>query len=141
MSYKMYSVEDIAKHLGLHRRTVRNYVRSGLLKAIRIGKQYRIAAEDLSALTGRPESIKETWPVQRHVEASSIIEIDAVNPELANRLTNLLMSATQNRGNEEQHRVETIYDERRSHMKVILVGSMSANSKIFELIQTILEAS
>ncbi len=54
MAARMYSVEEVAARLGLHVRTVRNYVRDGRLKAVRIGKQYRIAAADLEELTGRP---------------------------------------------------------------------------------------
>ena len=47
------SVEQVAESLGLHVRTVRDYVRGGRLKAVRIGKQYRIARADLDALTGQ----------------------------------------------------------------------------------------
>ena len=43
VSQEMYSVEQVADLLGLHVRTVRGYVRDGRLKAVRIGKQYRIA--------------------------------------------------------------------------------------------------
>ncbi len=53
MTQELYSVEQVAERLGLHVRTVRNYVRDGRLKAVRIGKQYRIAREDLDALTGQ----------------------------------------------------------------------------------------
>ena len=53
MSQELYSVEQVADLLNLHVRTVRNYVREGRLKAVRIGKQYRIAREDLEAMTGR----------------------------------------------------------------------------------------
>ena len=51
-SEQFYSVEQVASQLGLHVRTVRNYVRDGRLKGVRIGKQYRIARADLDALTG-----------------------------------------------------------------------------------------
>ncbi|HEX5997016.1 MAG TPA: helix-turn-helix domain-containing protein, partial [Jiangellales bacterium] len=52
MRPEMYSVEQVAHRLGLHVRTVRGYIRTGRLKAVRIGKQYRIAGADLDALTG-----------------------------------------------------------------------------------------
>src|ERR1700724_3422196 len=92
MSQELYSVEQVADLLNLHVRTVRNYVREGRLKAVRIGKQYRIARENLEAMTGRPASSFEREPVRRHrhVEVSSIIEIDAVSPETANRVMSLL---------------------------------------------------
>ncbi|MEW2439811.1 helix-turn-helix domain-containing protein, partial [Streptomyces caniferus] len=54
MTDSLYSVEQVAERLGLHVRTIRNYVRDGRLPAVRIGKQYRIAHEDLEAFTGRP---------------------------------------------------------------------------------------
>ena len=42
MDQDLYSVEQVAEQLGLHVKTVRNYVRDGRLKAVRIGKQYRM---------------------------------------------------------------------------------------------------
>ena len=53
MTDEWFSVDQVAQRLGLHVRTVRNYVRDGRLKAVRIGKQYRIARSDLEELTGR----------------------------------------------------------------------------------------
>ena len=138
----MYSVEQVADRLGLHVRTVRNYVREGRLKAVRIGKQYRIAAEDLAALTGRPASSFEPEPVrrERHVEVSSIVEIDAVSPETASRLTNSLVAVANSRGaTDEPLRVETIYHETRGRMRVILVGSMEMNASLFKIISALLE--
>src|SRR5579864_7594671 len=95
MSPDLYSVEQVAELLNLHVKTVRNYVREGRLKAVRIGKQYRISGDDLAALTGRTAASFRPEPVRRtrHVEVSSIIEIDAVSPETVNRLTNSLMAA------------------------------------------------
>jgi excisionase family DNA binding protein len=91
MSQELYSVEQVAERLGLHVKTVRGYVREGRLKAVRIGKQYRIAREDLEAMTGRPEPPSEPVRRTRHVEVSSIVEIDAISPEMANRLTTSLI--------------------------------------------------
>ena len=128
--------------MGLHVRTVRNFVRDGRLKAVRVGKQYRIAAGDLAGLTGRPPVSFEPESVRRYryVEVSSIIEIDAVSPETANRLTNVLMGAAKSseRGLTPP-RMETIYDEERARMKVILIGSMENNASAFRVIQAVLE--
>jgi len=51
-SAEYLSIEQVAQRLQLHVRTVRAYVRSGRLKAVRVGKQYRIAPEDVAAFTG-----------------------------------------------------------------------------------------
>lgn len=134
MSEELYSVEQVADRLGLHVKTVRNYVREGRLKAVRIGKQYRIARKDLEAMTGRPEPPPEPVRRTRHVEVSRIVEIDAVSPETANRLTTSLI------GGAKGIRIETIYNAERGHMKIILVGSMESNAAYFKLIELILES-
>jgi excisionase family DNA binding protein len=136
MNEDLYSVDQVAELLGLHVKTVRQYVRDGRLKAVRIGKQYRIAGEDLAALTGRPAASFRPEPVRRtrHVEVSSIVEIDAVSPELFHRF--LPLTAALGSG----VRVETIYDAARGHLKIILVGDMEKNAAYFKLIAAILEA-
>lgn len=133
MAEELYSIDQVAERLGLHVRTVRNYVREGRLKAVRIGKQYRIARADLEALTGRPMAEPEPVRRQRHVEVSSIVEIDAISPDSANRLTNVLVSVASG------IRVESIYDASRGRMKVILVGSMEMNASYLKMMEALLE--
>jgi excisionase family DNA binding protein len=143
VSPDLYSVEQVAELLNLHVRTVRNYVREGRLKAVRIGKQYRIAREDLAAITGRPESsfVRELVRRERHVEVSSIVEIDAISPETVSRLANLLMAAANARGDtRDRLRIESIYDQERARLKIILVGSMETNAALFKAIQVVLES-
>jgi len=134
MYQELYSVEQVADRLGLHVKTVRNYVREGRLKAVRIGKQYRIAREDLEAMTGRPEPPPEPVRRTRHVEVSSIVEIDAIGPEMANRLMTSLIAGASG------IRVETIYNAERGHMKIVLVGSMDITAMYFKFINTVLES-
>ena len=136
MRQDLYSVEQVAELLNLHVKTVRNYVREGRLKAIRIGKQYRISGEDLAVMTGRPIASFRPEPVRRtrHVEVSSIVEIDAISPETSNRLANALMAGAKD------IRIEAIYDAPRGRMKIILVGSMEQNAIYFKFISTILES-
>jgi excisionase family DNA binding protein len=146
MPQNLYSVEQVAALLNLHVRTVRNYVREGRLKAVRIGKQYRIAREDLEAMTGRSASALEPEPVRRnrHVEVSSIVEIDAVSPDTANRVMNSLGGAYSSRSHgdsrHEPLRIETIYDAERARMKIILVGGMDTNASYFNVIKAVLDS-
>lgn len=42
-----YTVEQVAELLQVHWQTVLNYIKSGKLKALRLGKGYRINKEDL----------------------------------------------------------------------------------------------
>lgn len=138
----MFSIEQIADRLGLHVKTVRNYVREGKLKAVRIGKQYRIAAADLAALTGQPLSAFQPESIRRsrHIEVSSVIEVSAASPELGTRITNLLLPAANSRsqGNEtESLRVQTIYDPMRGQLKVILIGGLESTTSAMKLVTAV----
>jgi excisionase family DNA binding protein len=45
--FKLYTIDEIAETLKVTRRTVYNYIQSGTLKAIKIGKYWRVRHEDL----------------------------------------------------------------------------------------------
>jgi excisionase family DNA binding protein len=134
---RLYSLEQVAERLGLQVRTVRSYVRSGRLKAIRIGKQYRVTRESLEDLTGpAPLAV----PQHRHVEVSSVIQVDAVSQETASRVTNHLAVAAKATQDGSALRVEAIYDEERSQLKVIVIGSLLNAANVFRLLGALLEA-
>jgi excisionase family DNA binding protein len=136
---RLYSLEQVAERLGLQVRTVRSYVRSGRLKAIRIGKQYRVTREALVDLTGAAP--QQAVPRHRQVEVSSVIQVDAVSQDTASRVTNHLVGAAKApRDDGSPLRVETIYDEERSQLKVIVIGSLLHAANVFRLLGVLLEA-
>jgi len=145
MAQDLYSVEQVAGLLGLHVRTVRNYVREGRLKAVRIGKQYRISREDLETFTGRPVegTPRETARRNRHVEASSIVEIDAIDRELTYRITTFLTAVSSGRHKDgvaaQPLRIDTIYDEERARLKLIITGDLTTTRDILGFIQSMME--
>ena len=133
MTHELYSVEQIADLLGLHVRTVRHYVRDGKLKATRIGKQYRIARADLEAFTGQSASALERPPVrrQRHIEVSTVVSIDAVGKDTAYRLTTFLTAGLSGRSaSDAPARVETVYDEERARLKIIISASIETTNTL-----------
>ena len=143
MTNELYSVDQVAERLGLHVRTVRNYVRDGRLKAVRIGKQYRIARESLEALTGQPEpgATGGTASGNRHVEVSSIVEIEGIDAEAAGRLTTALMAGA--KGGPDPNaplRIDTIFDPARARLKVILTGSLGATTSLLKFINAYLQS-
>ena len=128
-----YSVEQVAERLGLHVRTVRNYIRDGRLTAVKIGKQYRVARADLEALTGAPAA--GPGPV----EVSSIVQIDGLAPGAADRLSTLLTAGAQSpRLSPDPLRLQTIYDRERSRMKIVILGSPAETADILQLIDGLL---
>ncbi|WP_330328585.1 helix-turn-helix domain-containing protein [Streptomyces sp. NBC_00536] len=137
---ELYSVGEVAERLGLHVRTVRNYVRDGRLKAVRIGKQYRISHEDFEALTRRPLTGRDPAPAaaaaQRgHLEVSSIVQLDPIGPEAASRLSTLVTAAVQGpRDTPQALRVQTVYDKERARMKIVVLGSAVDTADLLHLI-------
>jgi len=136
----LLSLEEVAQRLGLQVRTVRSFVRAGRLKAIRIGKQYRVAREDLESITG-----PRGWPASvaryRRAEVASVVQADAVSQETADRIKNHLSGAVKApRDDGSSLRVETIYDRGHAQIRVIVIGSLGATAAIFGLLSAILEA-
>jgi excisionase family DNA binding protein len=139
---ELLSVFDVAKRLNLHAKTVRGYVRDGRLKAVRIGKQYRIARSDLESFTGMPLPLTDSERAnrRREVTVSCVVGCDAISPESSSRLENAL-KAFAHRGADvgEALRAETIYDERIGHLKVTLFGGVNGTAAALNLIGAVLE--
>jgi excisionase family DNA binding protein len=134
MEHGWYSVEQVAERLGLHVRTVRGYIRDGRLKAVRIGKQYRVARADLDAFTGRPAGADRP-----RVEVSAVVEFDGIGAAAADRLTTLLVAGAQlQRGDAEPLRVQTVYDDARGRLKAIILGGVAATADVLHTIDDIL---
>ncbi|HWD29655.1 MAG TPA: helix-turn-helix domain-containing protein [Rhizomicrobium sp.] len=138
-SENFYTIEQVAEQLNLHVKTVRNYVRDGKLKATRIGKSYRIARGDLEALAGPVATVP---PVRRarHVEVSSVVDIDAVDKNTAYRISTFVTAAVSGaRDGDAPVRVQAIYDEERARLKVIVSGSIDTTRALLAGIDAMAE--
>ncbi|GIH27683.1 MerR family transcriptional regulator [Acrocarpospora phusangensis] len=140
MEQAPYSVEQVADLLGLHVKTVRGYVRDGKLKAVRIGKQYRIAREDLEAFTGRPVEppARETARRHRHAEVSTVVRIDAIGRAAVDRLT-VTLTALGGSGPRDgvPLRIESIYDEERAALRIVILGGLEDSAELLRIIATL----
>jgi excisionase family DNA binding protein len=137
---RFFSLAQVADRLGLHVRTVRAYVGAGRLKAIRIGKQYRVAREELEAIVGAGNS-RDAVARRRRAEATSVVQMDAVTENTALRVADHLRSVVKTpRDDGSALRVESIYDPGRAHLKVIVIGSLPTAVHIFGLLGAILDA-
>ncbi|WFF05258.1 helix-turn-helix domain-containing protein [Micromonospora sp. WMMD1076] len=135
MSNDMYSVEQVADLLGLHVRTVRGYIRSGRLRATRIGKQYRIARADLDALTGRPAP-----PSAPGAEVSSVVRLDGVDRAAADRLATLVLAGVNTHHDPDRPlRVQTVHDEERHRMTIMILGDLTATADLLRLLDGVLD--
>jgi excisionase family DNA binding protein len=134
----LFSVEQVAEQLGLHVRTVRNYVRDGKLKAVRIGKQYRISSEDLEAFTGIA-AVDDDAASRRRVEVSSIVQVDAIDRAGADRISTHLHAAV-NQGGLGRLRVESAYDEDRGSLKLIILGDPEVTADLLRIVSLLAKA-
>ena len=51
---RLYSVSEVAKHLGMSQDTITTWIKAGRLKASRIGRFWRIRARDLESFIDGP---------------------------------------------------------------------------------------
>jgi len=141
MAQHLYSVEQVADLLNLHVKTVRRYVRSGRLKAKRIGKQYRIARVDLDDFAGTDRTVNaEPVARTRHVIASTIVDADVVSPEVSERITTMLMAALNSRkGEANAPRVDTIYYPEQAKLRITITASPVVTCDLLRVVDALLE--
>jgi excisionase family DNA binding protein len=134
----LYTVDDVARRLHLHAKTVRRYIRDGRLKARRIGKEYRITTADLDAFAGT--SAATLPPRVRQVVVSSIVDVDAIGPDESHRVTTLIMAALNSRRGEPDYpRVDAIYYEDRGRLRVTITASAALTCDLIRMIDGLLE--
>lgn len=134
-----YSPDEVAQLLNLHVRTVRRYIREGRLRASRIGKQYRIAAGDLAALAGRDRAAFRAAGRQRRVLVSATVDVEAIAPDEAYRITTALSGAFRAEGESPSgKRLDCIYYEEQGKLRVIVNGELEAANAILGLIAFVL---
>jgi excisionase family DNA binding protein len=135
MSKDLYSIVEVATLLGLHVKTVRNYIHEGRLASTRVGKQFRIARADLEAFTGG--TLGSGQPVQAPVEAevSSVVEINGITFDNAQRIANVIAAAAKGRNESQALRIQTVHYDDRARLKVIIFGSLPTTSALLGLIE------
>lgn len=133
MQKDLYSVTEVAGLLGLHVKTVRNYVRDGRLKSTRIGKQYRIARADLESFTGNAVSAGPAMQAPRTLEVSSTLQIEDISPEDSSRITNALVGAAKGYGGEQPLRADALYYPDKDCLKIFVTGSVEATSALLKM--------
>jgi excisionase family DNA binding protein len=148
MGDEFYTLEQVAALLDLHVRTVRAYVREGRIKAVRIGKQYRVARQDLEQFTGKklagPGPAVRT---RRRTEVSSVVQIDAIDPANASRIANTLVAVSGARPRDDDSGVDSgsgiqvscRYNEAAGSLKIIMAGDVEATTGLLQMITLLLE--
>jgi hypothetical protein len=71
------------------------------------------------------------------VEVSSIVQIDGVDRSAADRLGTLVLAGV---GADRTLRVQTIHDEDRKRLKIIIIGEMAETAEVLQLLDSVLNS-
>lgn len=136
MSEEVYTVEQFAERLKLHPKTVLRFIRDGRLRAVKVGKSWRILRSDLEAMAGvyqREAPAPALW-------VTSIVDMADVPPDLAQRLARQIPSARIGQAaHPDPMSLDVIYDPDRRHLKVVIVGSPEDTATMLRMIQVLAE--
>jgi len=122
---KYYSVEETAKIVGMHPKTVARYIREGKLAANKVGKEWRISGHDLSVFVeGQAQTGETMGKTKVPIRVSAVVDVPDVGKQAAMRIANTLTAASVGRGDDElSASVTTQYIENEHMLRVMLWGS------------------
>lgn len=140
MASQLLTVEQAAGRLHVHVKTVRRYIQEGRLKAKRIGKEYRIARTDFDAFAGTSEQPEAVVSRVRHVTVSSIVDVEAISPEEASRVTTMLLAGLNARkGEPDFPRVDSLYYAETGRLRIMITANPTLTTELLRTINALLE--
>src|SRR5438477_12607628 len=86
MSEEVYTVEQFAERLKLHPKTVLRFIKDGRLRAVKVGKSYRILRSELEAMTGVVTGGATA------IRVTSIVDLPDVSADNAQRIARQVTS-------------------------------------------------
>lgn len=135
MSEEVYTVEQFAERLKLHPKTVLRFIRDGRLRAVKVGKSYRILRSDMEAMVGHAPREQPTG-----VRVTSVVDMPDVAPQAAERLARLLPAARMAReAHPDPMNIDVIYDPALRLLKVLIVGSPADTAAMLKLVDVLSE--
>jgi excisionase family DNA binding protein len=121
MQESYFTVEQIAQMLQMHPKTVQRYIREGRLRAVKVGKGWRVNGHDLSVFT---ESVPTQNGEAPTAVVSCVADINAADQADAIRLVNTLTAGLNSKpasfGKSSMH---TQYIPEEQKLRVTLYGS------------------
>lgn len=90
MQESYYTVDQISDLLQMHPKTVQRYIREGRLRAVKVGKGWRVSGHDLSVFTESVPPAPEHAPVS---VVSCVADVYAAETDDAIRIVNALTAA------------------------------------------------
>lgn len=139
---RYYTVEEVAKLLKLHQKTIQRYIREGKLQAKKVGKNWRITGHDLSVFaenTGIGEA-NTTTQTKDNIKVSSVIDIQENDFERASHIVAMLISALNGKpseyGKSTMHIQHLEYENK---IRISLWGELTFVQKMFEITSIVVQ--
>jgi excisionase family DNA binding protein len=139
MKETYYTVEQISEMLHMHVKTVQRYIREGKLRAVKIGKSWRVSGHDLSVFTeGTKLPAKSEAVSERRITASSVIDIDVLSRNEAIRIVNALTASMNSKPPEYgPSSMQAQFIEPEFKVRITLWGSVKFMAVILSAVETL----
>ncbi|HWQ98839.1 MAG TPA: helix-turn-helix domain-containing protein [Clostridia bacterium] len=119
MQESYYTVEQIAQMLQMHPKTVQRYIREGKLRAVKVGKGWRVSGHDLSVFT---ESVPQAGETPTAV-VSCVADVYAADKAAAIRLVNTLTAGLNSKpANYGKSSMQSQYIPEEQKLRITLYG-------------------
>ena len=119
MQETYYTVEQISQMLQMHPKTVQRYIREGKLRAVKVGKGWRVSGHDLSVFT---ESAPQAGETPTAI-VSCVADVYAADKAAAIRLVNTLTAGLNSKpASYGKSSMQTQYIPEEQKLRVTLYG-------------------
>jgi len=137
MKETYHTVEQIAQMLQMHPKTVQRYIREGKLRAVKVGKGWRVSGHDLSVFT---ESIPDQNGETPTAVVSCVADIYAASQADAIRITNTLSAGlTSKPVHMGKSSMQTQYIPEEQKLRITLYGSARITAILLDAIAMLTE--
>ncbi len=137
---KYYTVEQVAKLLSMHPKTIQRYIREGKLQANKIGKSWCITGHDLSIFVEKTghDNPEDAICSQNKTVVSSVVDIRVNDSEECNRIVNMITAALNSKPQEfGMSSMHTQYLGYENKLRVTLWGNVDFMKVAFEILSTV----
>ncbi|MBL8028779.1 MAG: helix-turn-helix domain-containing protein [Fibrobacteres bacterium] len=141
MNEKFYTVEQIAELLQINEKTIQRYIREGKLKAVKLGKSWRVTGHDLSVFTestgvGSNISSGRAHNSDMVTSASAVVDVQVADTDAAIRIMNTLTAALNSKPAEfGRSSMNTQYIQEEKKVRISLWGSVDFMAVIMDNIR------
>ena len=138
-----YTVEQVAKLLSMHPKTIQRYIREGKLQASKIGKSWCITGHNLSEFVEKTDTCHSGNRICAGDKTivSSVADIQVYDPEEGNRIVTMLTAALNSRQQEYgRASMHTQYLEYEHKLRVTLYGNVDFMKEIFGILSAVIQS-